>query len=222
MAQRINGRLGGFACLLGRHPGRYRQAGFLLLLMLFISGCATKELPFLQRLRPLPADEHICRVAVLPFTSESDYPQSAALVYKVLTAELTMLGNYIVTQEGDVDKLYLQLRIVPGQPPTREQLQILATRLDAQLLITGQVLEMRENKGAAKSVNPVLAMRLDILDGQTADVLWSVYHRRQGLDYQEVMHFGTINSVAGLCKQVGLEILNLTFKKGLPQCDVSP
>lgn len=209
-----------FTCLSRRRPGGGGRAGFLMLLVLFIGGCGT-ELPYLQRLRPLPSDEHMCRVAVLPFTSESDYPQSATIVYKVITAELQTLGNYIVTQEGDVDKLYLQLRILPGQSPSREQLQILANRLNVQLLFTGHVMEMRENPGASGGVNPVLAMRLDILDGRTADILWSIYHRRQGLDYQKAMHFGIINSMAGLAKQVGLEIINLTFKKGLPPCDVS-
>jgi hypothetical protein len=220
--RRYDGVFAVFARLWREFPNGFSRVGYLLLMMLFISGCASKELPYLQRLRPLPADEHICRVAVLPFTSESDYPQSTAMVYKVLTAELNTLGNYIVTQEGDVDKLYLQLRILPGQPPTREQLQILANRLNVQLLFTGHVMEMRDHAGANGSVNPVLAMRVNILDGHSADILWSIYHRRQGMDYQKAMHFGTINSMAGLCKQICVEIINLIFNKGLSQCDVSP
>jgi hypothetical protein len=222
MTKQYDGLSGLLADLLHGQSGWYRWAGYLVILLLFTSGCVSRELPYLQRLRPLPAEEHTCRVAVLPITSESDYRQSAAMVYKVLTAELNTLGNYIVTQEGDIDKLYQQLRILPGRSPTREQLQILANRLNVQLLFTGHVMEMRENVGAHGRVNPVLALRIEILDGQTADSLWSIYHRRQGLDYQEVMHFGTINSMAGLCKQVCLEIINLTFNKGLPQCDVSP
>jgi hypothetical protein len=220
--RRYDGLFKALVGLLRRPPEWYSRVSYLLIMMLFISGCATRELPYLQRLRPLPADEHTCRVAVLPFTSESDYPQSAAMVYKVLAAELNTQGNYIVTQEGDIDKLYLQLRILPGQAPTREQLQILATRLNVQLLFTGHVMEMRDHAGANGSVNPVLAMRINILDGHSADTLWSIYHRRQGMDYQKAMHFGTINSMAGLCKQISLEILNLTFNKGLSKCDVSP
>ena len=195
----------------------------LLLIAVTMEGCVmTSSLPDLQQLRPLPADEPLCRVAVLPFTSESDYPQSAAIATKVLLAELQNLGNYLVTQEGDVDKLFLQLRILPTESPSREQLQILASRIHAQLLFTGHVIEMRENPGSGGSVNPVLAMRIDILDGRTAEVLWSIYHRRQGLDYQKVMHFGTINSIAGLTKQVEVEMLNFMITQGLPQCDVLP
>ncbi|MEJ2690077.1 MAG: hypothetical protein P8130_09030 [Deltaproteobacteria bacterium] len=197
------------------------RVGLMAVLLLSISSCAT-ELPSLQRLRPLPSDDRVCRVAVLPFTSESDYPESAAIATKVITAELNTLGNYIVTQQGDVDKLYLQLRILPGSSPSREQMQILASRLNAQLLFTGHVIRMRENPNIGGGVNPVLAIRVDILDGRNAEVLWSIYHRRQGLDYQKAMQFGVINSMAGLCKQVGLEIINLTLEKGLPKCDVPP
>jgi hypothetical protein len=214
----MRSKFAGLLC--GGHQWLWSRIGLLGVLMLCISGCAT-ELPNLQRLRPLPADDHICRVAVLPFTSESDYPQAAFIVAKVMSAELNTLGNYIVTQEGDVDKLYQQLRILPGQSPTQDQLQILANRLNTQLLFTGHVIDMRENPGENKSVNPVLTVQVDILDGRTADTLWSIYHRRQGLDYQKAMHFGVINSMAGLCKQVVAEIINLTFKKGLAQCDVS-
>lgn len=213
-----------FSALSGPAFQRFRGPSIVLLLVLLalcLGGCGT-ELPYLQRLRPLPGAGHICRVAVLPFTSESDYPQSAAIVTKVITAELNQSGNYIVTQEGDVDKLYLQLRILPGQAPTQEQLQVLTSRLNVQLLFTGRVLEMRDNPGPNHSINPVLALRLEILDGHTGAVLWSVYHRRQGMDYLKIMHFGIIHSMAGLTKQVGSEIINLMFKKGLPKCDVSP
>jgi len=208
------------AGLLRGRFGGYSRTGFFVVLLLLINGCGT-ELPNLQRLRPLPADDRICRVAVLPFTSESDYPQSAAIATKVIYAELERLGNYIVTQQGDIDKLYLQLRILPGHSPTSEQLKILANRLNAQLIFTGHVFQMREYYGTGGSVNPALAMNIDILDGRTGDILWSIYNRRQGLDYQKVMHLGTISSMAGLCKQVELETINLMFTKGLPQCDVS-
>jgi hypothetical protein len=200
-----------------------RSLGFAGILVLFIGGCAT-ELPYLERLRALPGDEHICKVAVLPFTSESDYPQSTAITYKVFLAELNRLGDYLVTQEGDVAKLYQEFRILPGQSPTIEQLQLLVNRLDVQLLFTGHIIEMRENPGLEEgSVNPVLAMRMELLGGGRAgETLWSIYHRRQGVDYQKILHFGKINSMAGLSKQVSHELINLILRKGVARCDVLP
>ncbi len=52
------------------------------------------------------------------------------------------------------------------------------------LLLVGHVVEMRETPLQHDSTNPLLAMRVDIVDGRTADTLWSTYNRRQGTDYQ--------------------------------------
>jgi polysaccharide biosynthesis protein PelC len=191
-----------------------------LLIALLLSGCGAK-LPYHVRMASMPP-EPICRVAVLPFENESDYPLANAIVFKVFSAEFQSAGNYLVVQEGDVRKIYQQLRILPGQAPNPEEMQILASRLNAQLLITGNVMEMRENPGENASVNPVLALNIQIRDGRSSVPLWNTYHRRQGTDYRKAMHFGTIHTATGLSQQVSREIINSWFDKGLTQCDVSP
>jgi polysaccharide biosynthesis protein PelC len=190
------------------------------LILILLSGCGAK-LPHHVGMRPLPSGP-VCRVSVLPFQSESDYPLANAVVHKVFSAEFQASGNYLVVQEGDIRKIYQQLRILPGQSLTPEEMQLLASRLKSQLLITGNVMEMRENPGENASVNPALAMDIQILDGSSSIPLWRTYHRRQGTDYRKAMHFGTIHTVTGLSQQVSREIINLWFKEGLTQCDVSP
>ena len=207
-------------CPTSARRGYLHRALVLGFLILFLGGCGA-EFPILQRMKPLPAGP-VCRVAVLPFSSESDYPLADLIAYKVFSAQFAALDNAWMAPEGDVLKIYQQLRIFPGQQPTAEQLQILASRLNVQLLIKGHVVEMRENPGANKSVNPEIALHMDLVDGPTTDTLWSTYHRRQGVEYQKVMHFGQIHSVAGLCQQASSEIITLWIKKGLTQCDVSP
>lgn len=197
-----------------------QRALFLGVFTLCLSGCGA-EFPILQRMKPLPA-EPVCRVAVLPFSSDSDYPLAELITYKVFSAQFAALDDAWMAPEGDVLKIYQQLQILPGQLPTPEQLQILANRLNVQLLIKGHVVEMRENPGANNSVNPTLAIRIEIVDGPSVDTLWSTYHRRQGIEYQKGLHFGQIHSVAGLSQQVSTEIITLWIKKGLMQCDVSP
>jgi polysaccharide biosynthesis protein PelC len=193
----------------------------ILILLLSTSGCRGSLLPYSQQMTSLPPGP-ICQVAVLPFQSESDFPQAGAISHKVFTAQLRSAGNYLVVQEGDVLKIYQQLRLLPWQPPTPEQLQLLASRLGVQLLISGKVLEMREDPGNQAAVNPVLALEVDIFDGRNGGSLWRTYHRREGTEYRKAMHFGTIHTVTGLSQQVSREIINLWFKEGLTKCDVSP
>jgi hypothetical protein len=198
----------------------------LLLFAVLITGCGValpggQQLPQHRQMASLPTGS-ICRVAVLPFLNDSDYPLADAIFAKVFAAQLNTSGNYLFAQEGDILKIYQQLRLLPGESPTPEQRQLIASRLDAQLLITGTVIEMRENPGLGASVNPVLAVDVLLLDGQSSEPLWGAYHRRQGTDSRTTMHFGTIHTVTGLSRQVAEEIINLWFKKGLPRCDVLP
>ena len=198
----------------------------LPLLLLLLSGCAavvTKfdQMPQHRQMAPLPSGS-VCRVAILPLQNGSDFPLADAIFSKVLTAQFTAASNALVVPEGDILKVYQQLRILPGAAPTPEQLLLVASRLEAQLLVTGTIIEMRENPGLNRSINPVLAVDLLLRDGQSTEPLWGVYHRRQGSDYRTAMHFGTIHTVTGLSHQVAVEIINHWFKKGFPRCDVSP
>lgn len=191
-----------------------------LLCSFFLNGCATRG-PIFRQMGPLPAGP-VCRVAVLPFVNDSDYPLADTIVQKVFTTAFQGSGNYLVIQEGETHKIYQQLHILPQVAPSREKMEIIASRLNAQLLITGIILQAREDRGEHTTVNPMLLMKLDIRDGRSGEILWTVIHRRQGTDYKKSMHFGTIHTVTGLSRQMAVEIINLWFKKGLKQCDIFP
>lgn len=191
---------------------------FFLLSTFLLSGCAP-QMPIHRQLAPLPSGP-ICRVAVLPFLNDSDYPLGDAIAQKVFATKFHNTGNYLVIQEGDILKVYQQLQILPGMAPTNEQFQIIADRVNAQLLISGIVMEMREDRGEHNTLIPVIIMDAQIRDGRSGEVLWTTLHRRQGSDYKKTMHFGTIHSVTGLSSQMAEEIINLWYRKGLKQCDV--
>ncbi|MBW2466304.1 MAG: hypothetical protein JRF02_03305, partial [Deltaproteobacteria bacterium] len=118
-----------------RHSSFVVLVLFILLLGFLLSGCAT-QLPLHREQKPMP-DGPICRVAVLPFLNDSDFPLGDAIIHKVFATEFQNAGNYLVIQEGDIHKVYQQLHLLPGMTPTLEQLQIISDRVNAQLLITG-------------------------------------------------------------------------------------
>jgi hypothetical protein len=190
---------------------------FIVLLGILIAGCSTKELPILSKNRPMPS-RPICRVAVLPFFNETKFPYGDAVFSKVFAAELQAASDYFLIQEGDILKAYQQLHILPGMSPNVEKLQIIADRINAQLLITGSIIGMRMQKGK----NPSISVEVEIHDGRSGETIWATLHRRDGLYYNAVMHFGTIHTVTGLSKQMAVEIINLWLKKGLQQCTESP
>ena len=207
-------------------PALQYQFIILLLITILSTGCktllpGTDRLPLLGQVDPLPPGP-ICRVAVLPFSNESDFYMGDAIVSKVFTAHFQEWGQFQLIQEGDILKIYQQLRIFPGRFPSDDDLLIIADRLKVQLLISGRILEMEETRDFIGLLNPMIFMEIKILDGRSGDTLWKTFHRRQGIDYHTVMHFGAIQTFTGLSKQMAVEITNLWSNKGLFQCDILP
>ena len=208
------------------HLGRKYRFLFIILFGFLGTGCGallsdTDHLPIHQQAKPLPQGP-ICRVAVLPFLNESDFPLGDAIFSKVFASQLQDSTNYFVIQEGDILKTYQQLHILPGEAPTLQQLHIIADRVNAQLLITGSVIEMRTQPAPNNTVNPMITVEIEILDGRSDRSLWTTLHKRDGFYYQKTMHFGIIHTITGLSKQMAVEIINLWHKKGLTQCYASP
>lgn len=163
--------------------------------------------------------ESVCRIAVLPFLNDSEFPQGGTLVQKVYAAQLLASGNYGLIPEGDIVKVYQQLHLLPGDSPTLEQFRIIADRINASLLLTGIVFEMREGRGEHNTVNPQLTMEIELRNPTNGEILWTTFHQREGTDYKKTMHFGTLHTVTGLCRQMTEEIINLWHKKGFSQCN---
>jgi TolB-like protein len=182
---------------------------------LLLSACGP-SLPALDRLAPLPGDR-ICRIAVIPFASETDFPQAASIFYRVFLSELVRSGQFDVVQEGDVREVLYDLRVLPGQQPEREQMKILGDRLGVAVAITGSIVEMAEVP-QGQEIDPVLAVTVRIVNAESGDTLWSTYHRREGEQYRKVMHFGMVNNVTSLAHRVSDEIMACWFRGGLVGC----
>jgi len=128
------------------------------------------------------------------------------------------MGKFMIIPEGDVHKILHQMHIVPGEDFNIEQSRILADRLQVQLLISANIIEMDEKVDAGRT-NPRLAVIFRIIDPESGRVLWVTYHRREGGQYRKVMHFGVVNTVTELVRRVSHEVVDNWFQVGgLPQC----
>ena len=179
-------------------------------------GCGLPP-PNLQQLASVTQD-NLCRVAVLPFNNETSYSQGEIIMYRVFVSELSQRGNFMITPEGDVRRILHQMHTVPGEEFNIEQIRILADRLQVQLLITANIIEMDENMSSNRT-NPTVAVIFRIVDADSGRILWVTYHRREGGQYRKIMHFGVVNTVTELVRRVSHEIVESWFTVGgLPQC----
>lgn len=188
-----------------------------LLAFLLLAGSACTSF------KPAPAKKNghecapVCRVAFLPFINSSRFEQGNVIVQRILGAELNRIGGAEVASEGDVRNIYRELRIFPNQHPDIEQIKVIGSRLDAQIIISGRITEMEEKMGD-NYVNPVMGVILQVYDGNTGKSLWTTYHRKEGSDYRKIMHFGLVNTVTQLSRIMADEIIDQWFAEGMKRC----
>ncbi len=187
----------------------------LVLFLNLITACAA-PLPELQRF--VSDTEPICSVAVLPFVNDSKFDQGEIVVQRIMVAGLTEFPGLKIAGEGDVRKLYPELRIFPGEQPDIKQMQIIGSRLEVQALIAGKIVEMSQETKDGE-INPVLEIHLQVFDAQSGQTLWTTFHRRDGHDFRKLMHFGLINTVSELAKIMAEEIYLEWQNEGFALCE---
>jgi len=186
----------------------------LPILFLLLGGCGS-ELPALQTFARPPANGS-CTMVLLPFADRSGYPQAADIFTSIFYARLGRDTGYTLLPAGDISDLYIQLKMYPGQRPTRDQFKMISSRLDAGIFISGEILTMEEDL-ESHPPRTRLALLIRLYDRQ-GTMFWSTYHRRRGEDYRQVLHFGRINTITSLARRMADEIIQLWQEKGLQPC----
>lgn len=180
-----------------------------------LTGCGLKR-PYVEEFSAIrPADQP--KIAVLPFVNRSVFRQGEKILYRLFLVGLVQQCNWHVALEGDVFKVYRQMRLKPWDVPDVEQLRLIAVRLGVDTLIVGEVLEMDENV-TQSIVNPSLSILVRVYDGRTGFMKWSSLYHRKGEDYQKMMHFGMINTVSELGERMVREMFEAWKEKGLLVC----
>ena len=157
------------------------------------------------QLGPLP--ERICRVAVVPFVNKTGYRDGNVLFYRVFVSELARFGEFELVPEGDIRRAFRQVSLSPGlKQPTYDQSQIIGDYLKADILLGGIILQMEEASLEGETI-PFITVKFDILDAETGQTIWSIYHIADGEQYRKVMHFGVITTITQLAKQMSKEIM---------------
>ena len=148
---------------------------------------------------------------------QATYNGGENIFYKAFTAELSTFPGLEEVPEGDILQLYKQFRIYPKNQPDERLLPMMAQRLEAQFVVTGDIQKMTEID-TGREVKTELTVLLNIYDGSTGKLLWSTYHKRRGEEYQNVLHYGRVNSLSGLSRRMANEILLLWIENGINQC----
>ena len=194
-----------------------RLSRFLLLLaVIFLSACAS-EYPRFNIVEPLPVD-FSCRVALLPFVGNVNMPRGESIFTKAFATEMKNVGGFDVIPEGDIQNIYQQLKLYPSNLPNEFHMRVIGNRLDAQLIILGEIVEMDEvDTGAYVDTRITVSVRIH--EASSGNLLWSTYHKRKGEEYRNIMHYGRVNTITGLSRRMANEIITKWTEKGMNQCN---
>ena len=154
---------------------------------------------------------------MLPFINDTEYIQGDVIFYRIFVSELHKIKGLSISQEGDVRKIYRQMRISPGENPDLEYLKILGDRLSVQAFITGKIVKMREKEGKINA-DPILAVNLQMINAANGKSMMTIYNSRTGEDYRKIMHFGLVNTITELSSLVSGEIARQWFPGGSVKC----
>ena len=172
-----------------------------------------------MKMAPLPDGGRVCQVAVLPFANQTRYSGGGPLLTRVFTSQFISSEVGQVALEGDVRKILMQLRVLPGQTPNIDQLKALADRLGVQFVIIGEIMEMRDKDRYGRRLDPALAVIVRIVDADSGRTFWTTYLKREGKNYQKIMHWGLENTITGLTDRVSKEIITAWRDGGLNKCE---
>lgn len=162
-------------------------------------------------------EKQICTVAVLPFQYEGGYPQGESIFYKALSGKLTSEAGFDIVPEGDVLQQYRRNKLYRNSKPSMAQIVSIGQQLDAQLVITGDILRMEERDSGA-NVKTEITVIVKIYNTETGKLVWYTYHKRRGDEYRLIMHYGRVNSISALSQKMSEEIIHLWLESGLKNC----
>lgn len=119
-------------------------------------------------------------VAVVPFTNLTTTQKAEDRVRDVFMTMLQATGAVYVLPPGEVARGISRVGLQDARAPTSEEIVRLAKNLEADVVITGSVLEYGEVRSASATAN-VISLSVQMMEGQTGKVVWSASATEGGI-----------------------------------------
>jgi hypothetical protein len=146
-----------------------------------VPGCATHSQGNVTFHDPNMDFSLIRSVAVLPFANLTVSPKAEDRAREVFMTMLQATGATYVIPPGEVARGISRSALSNPVTPTTEDVVRLAKNLEADVVITGTVLEYGEVRSATTTAN-VISLNVQMMEGQTGKVIWTGASTKGGID----------------------------------------
>ena len=157
-----------------------RKLSAWVTILLALTGCATHRGARSTFHDPNMDFSLIRSVAVLPFANLTTAPKAEERVRDVFMTMLQATGAVYVLPPGEVARGVSRVALPNPVAPTAEEVVRLAKNLEADVVITGTLLEYGEVRSASATAN-VISMSVQMMEAQTGKLVWSASSTQGGI-----------------------------------------
>jgi hypothetical protein len=146
--------------------------------------------PELDAVRERPA-----RVCVLPFENQSPNPDAGDVLSGLFVTHLAGRERFEIVPPGDVRAAMLEGRVIQLEGLSLAQADFLRETLDADLAVTGRVLEYADHGAGTE---PRVSFSVWVIDLRRRSVVWSGHSASRGSDGVVFFDVGRVRSARAL------------------------
>jgi hypothetical protein len=187
-----------------------------------VSGAAAKQRGPERRFRPRKefrrpeglSTASPVRIAVLPFTNRTPRRHAGDLVALHFVHQFAVRGDVEVVEPGVVRDILLRMHIIPAGGVAFSQTELLKELLNAEFVLTGDVLDYIDAIGEDRA--PVVDFMTQLLDASHRSVVWSSFNHNTGADRVWFFNDGRIRTAGALGSAMAQATVQRMLRKGTP------
>jgi TolB-like protein len=149
---------------------------------------------------PVLASDIKYTVAVVPFFNPSERKNAGDIMSLHFVRQLGALDNFQVIEPGLVREALLKYRIIMGEGISVGHADILFSKLDADLVLDGKVLEYQDYQGA--SGTPKVDFSAQLIERKSREIVWVVKNYGRGDDGVFFFDWGRVNTAHAMANQM--------------------
>jgi len=139
-------------------------------------------------------------VAVVPFFNRSDRKNAAEMLALLFVQHLRDAGNISVIEPGLIREVFLESRLIMDQGLSLPNAEIIFKYLDADLILTGYVMNYQDYQGTFGK--PKVDFFVSLLESKSKEVVWSSNSYNEGDDGVFFFDFGRVNTAGSMASQM--------------------
>jgi hypothetical protein len=144
------------------------------------------------------------RIAIMPFTNDSNRKYAGEIMVLLFLNELIKGKHFTVIEPGLIIEKLLEYRIIMYEGTSLSDANLIAGELNADLILTGRVLDYQEN--ATGSGRPKVGFSLLLINRKNQRVVWSSSSRNEGDDDVYLFDWGRIHTAHALAAEMASAI----------------